>query len=83
MKVALEKGETLSVAILENDRVVGVLNLKLSETEEKAPKAPVSPKARGGKRKRNISAEARRKMAEAQKRRWDKYRATKAKAGKK
>ena len=81
MKVALEKGETLSVAILENDRVVGVLNLRLSETEDKAPKAATS-KAKAGKKKRNISSESRRKMAEAQKRRWDKYRAAKAKSGK-
>ena len=82
MKVALEKGEMLSVAILENDRVVGVLKLQLGQAEGKAEKPAAQKKAAPGKKKRNIPPESRRKMAEAQKRRWAKVRAAKEKAGK-
>ncbi len=90
MKVTLEKGETLDVALVENDRIVGTLSLQLrgvalagstravSEPSRRSVEAPAEKAAstgRGpGRRKRQISAEARAKMADAQRRRWEKYR---------
>lgn len=90
MKVALELGEALEVAILQNDRVVGTLSMRLqgpsggAARQQAAPvaaPAAVGRKRRGrkpgrkaGGRRRNISAEARAKMAEAQRRRWAKFR---------
>lgn len=94
MKVTLEKGETLDVALVEDDRIVGTLSLQLrgvgsgaavravSDYSRRAAEAPAEPAAgttRTGRRKRQISAEARAKMAEAQRRRWEKYRQGKAK----
>jgi hypothetical protein len=106
MRVTLEKGETLDVALVENERIVATFSIELrsisagageaSKASEKprvaqqpaaaaeaaAPAAVKQPrqksaKARAGKR--NITEEARAKMAEAQKRRWAKFRQTKAK----
>lgn len=96
MKVTLEKGETLDVALVEGDRIVGTLSLVLRgvsvgaapRTRAEAPAEMAAPAARsnrgaraaaGGRRKRNVSAEARAKMAEAQRRRWEKARQTKGK----
>ena len=85
MRISLEKGEVLEVAIVEGDRVVGSLSLTLRDMVASAPKAaaqaamaaaPVPRKRRTGKR--YVSPEARARMAEAQKRRWEAYRASKA-----
>jgi hypothetical protein len=96
MRVALEQGESLEVAILENNRVVGTLSLEMraagGSAQAARPAASASASAsapqqkraasssgkrgrRGGKR--NISPEARQKMAEAQRRRWEKFRSGK------
>lgn len=95
MKVTLEKGETLDVALVEGDRIVGTLSLVLRgagvgvgfrggaeapAAEMAAPSARSARGARGtssARRKRNISPEARAKMADAQRRRWEKVRQTK------
>jgi hypothetical protein len=95
MKVALEQGESLEVAILQNDRVVGTLSMRLqgvgtgsvgATRQQSAPAAPSAvPAKRGRKRgrraggRRNISPEARAKMAEAQRKRWAKFRQDKKK----
>lgn len=86
MKVALEQGETLEVAILDNDRVVGTLSMEMrgpgaaARPQRAASAAPQAAKAVGRRRgKRNISREARARMAEAQRRRWAKYRQEKGK----
>ncbi|MCX7718257.1 MAG: hypothetical protein N2111_07635 [Candidatus Sumerlaeaceae bacterium] len=85
MRISLEKGEVLDVAITEGDRVVGSLSLTLRDLVPSAPKAaakapaaaaPATRKRRTGKR--NVSPEARARMAEAQRRRWEAYRASKA-----
>jgi hypothetical protein len=93
MKVTLEKGEVLEVAIIEGDRVVGSLSLTLRDTVPSAAAAPAKPRAaaaapaaparkRRASGKRNVSPEARARMAEAQRRRWEAYRASKANAEK-
>lgn len=87
MKVALEQGDTLEVAILEGDRVVGTLCLEMRSATASSVVRPAAVAAaagaykRGGRRggKRNISPEARARMAEAQRRRWAKYRNEKGK----
>ena len=94
MKVTLEKGETLDVALVEGDRIVGTLSLQLREIGSGAGVRTVSDSTRRAaeataesatgttrtvRRKRQISPEARAKMAEAQRRRWEKYRQGKAK----
>lgn len=85
MRISLEKGEVLDVAITEGDRVVGSLSLTLRDLVPSAPKAaakaPAAAAPATGKRrtgKRNVSPEARARMAEAQRRRWEAYRASKA-----
>jgi len=86
MKVALEIGEVLDVALLEGERVIGTLSLELkglagasrvgrpaSATRE--AKAVAGTEGTGRRRKRKpMSAESRARMAEAQKRRWEKNR---------
>lgn len=87
MKVALDLGEKLEVAILEGNRVVGSLSLVLNgfgavavKVAEAAAapkkgkaKAAAKAKAEPKKRgKRTVSAESRIRMAEAQKLRWAK-----------
>jgi len=89
MKVALEIGEVLDIALLEGERVIGTLSLELkglagstrvgrpalaSARENKAAAAGVEGSGRRRKRK-PMSAESRARMAEAQKRRWEKNKA--------
>ncbi len=79
MKFTLERGETLDVTLVENDRVVGTLSLELKGVfggakSAKMVSAAASEKTDGRKPRRRLSAEARARMAEAQKRRWDKKR---------
>jgi hypothetical protein len=83
MKVAMEIGESLDVALIDGDRMVGTLSLSLRGVTAAGPVkaaavAAAAKKAgrRGGKRK--VSPESRAKMAEAQKKRWAKFRAGKA-----
>ena len=85
MKVALEIGEVLDVALLDGERVIGTLSLELkglagvsrvgrpaSSAREKSA-ATGSNEAAGRRRKRKpMSAESRARMAEAQRRRWEK-----------
>lgn len=85
MKVALEIGETLEVAILEENRVVSTLSLSLRpagaprRAQSEAPaKSTSSPSPKGGRKRRAISPEGRARMAAAQKARWA---ARKAKEG--
>ncbi len=78
MKVALEIGETLEVAILEENRVVSTLSLTLRApgvTRRVASDAPAkssasAPASKGGRKRRAISPEGRARMATAQKARW-------------
>jgi len=90
MKVALEAGEVLEVAVLDGDRVVGTLSLQLkglssgtrgvgrpagSTVERAASTSAAEPAAAGRRRKRKpLSPETKAKMAEAQRRRWEKSR---------
>jgi hypothetical protein len=91
MKVALEAGEVLEVAVLDGERVVGTLSLQLKglssggrgvgrpagSTSERAasPSAAESASGAGRRRKRKpLSPETKAKMAEAQRRRWEKSR---------
>lgn len=83
MKVALEAGEVLDVAILDGERVIGTLSLQLNLGGAKqrvgrpaaaSPKAAAAPAAEGtGRRKKRkpMSPETRAKMAEAQRKRWE------------
>ena len=79
MKVALESGEVLEVAILDGERVVGTLSLQMKGVGSSsrvgrpagAPKAAAASDGATRRRKRKpMSAETRAKMAEAQRRRW-------------
>ena len=78
MKVALEIGETLEVAILEENRVVSTLSLSLrpasaprrATSEAPAKSSTPSPASKGGRKRRAISPEGRARMAAAQKARW-------------
>lgn len=81
MKVALEFGEALEVALLENNRVVGSLSLVL-RTAGAAPRVAAAPAkaaapaaAKASRKRRQLSPEARARMATAQKERWAKKRA--------
>lgn len=89
MKVAIESGDVLEVAVSEGDRIIGVLKVELvlgqvSAARAKAPRAAVQrvvaesaadEAARGGRRRRRrASPEARARMAEAQKRRRERER---------
>jgi hypothetical protein len=87
MKVAMEIGETLDVALIDGDRMVGTLSLSLKGVnvvkQVKAAAAAVSHavatgkgRKRGGKRR--VSAESRARMAEAQRKRWAKFHAGKS-----
>lgn len=83
MKVALEFGEALEVALLENNRVVGSLSLVLRGAgaaprvaAAPAAKAAAAPAAKAGRKRRQLSPEARARMAAAQKERWAKKRAS-------
>jgi hypothetical protein len=78
MKVTLERGEVLDVALVENDRIIGTLSLQLRGLSAaarftgsaQAPAAVERTKRGNGRRKRGpLSAEARARMAEAQRRR--------------
>lgn len=81
MRVALEAGEVLEVAVLDGDKVVGTLSLKLNGLgSAKRPGRPSASESAGasttGTKKRRqrkpMSAETRARMAEAQKARWAK-----------
>lgn len=86
MKVALESGEVLDIAILDGERVVGTVSLQLKDmisTSRAGRPAGSSAKAassEGGegrktrKRRKPMSDEARARMAAAQKARWEKKR---------
>lgn len=87
MKVTLEKGETLDLAVIENDRVIGTISLELrgillthgaSPAAAPASAGSTAPK-KPGKGVRHVSEESRSRMAEAQRRRWAKYHNTKSK----
>ncbi len=88
MKITLEKGENLEVIIVEKDKVIGKLALQLTGVPvlavEKA--APVATEERSEfpakrTRKRNLSPEARARLAEAQRQRWARIRALKEQQG--
>ena len=78
MKVALESGEVLEVAILDGERVVGTLSLQMKGVGSPSrvgrpagvPKAAVSEGTTRRRKRKPMSAETRAKMAEAQRRRW-------------
>ena len=83
MKVALEAGEVLEVAIIDGDRVVGNLSLQLKGIggsrvgrpagSSSAKAASSDEPAAGRRRKRKpMSAETKARMAAAQKARWEK-----------
>jgi hypothetical protein len=83
MRVALETGEVLDVALIEDGRIVANLSLQLksgntSRLTARATSTGASAEggnARGrGRRKRVLSPEAREKMRQAQLRRWAKTR---------
>jgi hypothetical protein len=84
MKVALEKGEVLEVALLENDKVVGILSFELkgvgvAPVSRAAASSSASAAKRGRNKKRYVSPEARARMADAQRRRWERFRSGKGK----
>lgn len=87
MKVALENGEVLDIALVEGDRIIGTLSLQLkglagapkagrpaaaSQQSESAASAPNGRKAR--KPRKPMSPEGRARMAAAQKLRWEQKR---------
>ncbi|MGI8907205.1 MAG: hypothetical protein ACR2IE_12030 [Candidatus Sumerlaeaceae bacterium] len=82
MKVTLERGEILDVALIDNDRIIGTLSLQLrglsvgarfSGASAPAAAADNAGKRNGRRRKRGpLSPEARARMADAQRRRRDK-----------
>lgn len=95
MKVTLEKGELIEIALTEGNQIVGTLSLQLqlgattlpqrgrpagrpagstTASQSEAPAGGKPGRKRGG---RKISAEARARMAEAQRRRWEKFRSGK------
>lgn len=86
MKVALETGEVLEVAVLDGDKVVGTLSLQLkglsgaSGVKRGRPagtvKEDVTPRKR--RQRKPMSAETRARMAAAQKARWEKRNAEQA-----
>lgn len=89
MKVALAKGETLQIAVVDGDRIIGTMSIALDSAvasvaapaaapakAAKSVEAAPAKSRRGGKRK--ITAEARKKMAQSQALRWERYRAQKA-----
>lgn len=84
MKVALDlnSGEALEVALLEGDRVVGSLSLRINGLAGGASRGRASSAAKEAttatttqrKPRRRMSAETKAKMAAAQKARWEKLR---------
>lgn len=91
MKVALEAGEVLEVAVLDGDKVVGTLSLQLKTlsgassavkrgrpagASEKAESAEPARKRR--KQRKPLSDETKARMAAAQKARWEQINANKA-----
>ena len=83
MRVALEAGELLEVAITEGDRIVGTLSLQLNSiggSSKAASRSTVSsagaaaPARKQRKTRKPMSPEARARMAAAQKARWAKAR---------
>ena len=87
MKVALEAGEVLDIALIEGERIIGTLSLQLkglsagsrlgrtAGTSARAASAPAEGTGSGRRRKRKpMSDEARQRMAEAQRKRWEKAR---------
>lgn len=89
MKVALEAGEVLDVALLEGDRVIGTLSLQIkgvAKTSKVGRPAGVSSSASSSddgadapvkkrKARKPLSPEVRARMAAAQKARWEQRRA--------
>lgn len=80
MKVALETGEVLDVALVEGDRIIGTLSLQLKGLAGSTPRvgrpagsttanAAAAPRKQRKQRK-PMSAEARARMSAAQKERW-------------
>ena len=88
MKVALEAGEVLDIALLEGERVIGTLSLELKGLvsasrvgrpagSSKAASAAAEGAGAGRRRKRKpMSPEAKARMAEAQRKRWEKTRSS-------
>ncbi len=89
MKVALDlnSGEALEVALLEGDRVVGNLSLRISGlaggSTSRAGRSAAAPKESSTsgsttqrKPRRKMSPETKARMAAAQKARWEKIRGT-------
>jgi hypothetical protein len=82
--VALDVGETLDVALVENDRIIGTLSLSLKglgAAAQRTVRTGVSASnlssepgttPTGRKPRRKLSPEARARMAEAQRLRWAK-----------
>ncbi len=87
MKVALENGEVLDIALVEGDRIIGTLSIQLkglagagkasrsavaSQQSESASTSGLGKKTR--KPRKPMSAEGRARMAAAQKKRWEEKR---------
>lgn len=77
MKVALELGEKLEVAVIEGNKIVGSLSLELNgfgnvakAAEPAAAKKPAKAERKTRRGGHKFSAESRKRMSEAQKARW-------------
>jgi hypothetical protein len=88
MKVALDAGDTLDVALLDGDRVIGTLSLQIKGLSGSTPKVVTraastasensgssTSASRKRKQRKPLSEEAKARMAAAQKARWDRRRA--------
>jgi hypothetical protein len=89
MRITLEKGENLEVVIVEKEKIIGKLSLQLLgsvqivEERRVVASAPEAAFTQGEapqrkRRKRQLSPEARERLAEAQRRRWARARAQSA-----
>lgn len=89
MKVALEAGEVLDIALVDGERIIGTVSLQLKgltgasrvgrPAGTSAKSASTGSESAGGGRRRKrkpMSEEARQRMAEAQRKRWEKVRSS-------
>lgn len=87
MKVALENGEVLDIALVEGDRIIGTLSLQIKGLagSPKAGRPAAAPQASDAgaaaangrkvrKQRKPMSPEGRARMAAAQKLRWEQKR---------
>jgi hypothetical protein len=86
MKVALDAGDVLDVALLDGDRVIGTLSLQIKGLAGSSPRVgrpaaasssetSSTTSSRKRKQRKPLSEEAKARMAAAQKERWAKRRA--------